>query len=205
MIRGTGELEGRVRAIDTARLGTPQKMALKVGVMVIREVNIDDVVRPELEAVFADVLEHLADPWSCVDLAQQVLPAEEGRVHVPDPHQIFGGHLIGGNVQHFALAPFAVDGLHVRNVELVFVGQFHHGPGHQVGFHGGAGGVGNQQKMQVDGQFGGAAGPTGAISGIGPTGTAGFASTLRSPLAAAISTFTRRSASSTAKSISGEK
>lgn len=61
VVRKTGELEGRVRAIDTARLGTPQKTALKVGVKIIKEVNVDDVVRPELEAVFAEILEPLRE------------------------------------------------------------------------------------------------------------------------------------------------
>jgi hypothetical protein len=61
VVRKTGELEGRVRAIDTARLGTPQKMALKVGVKIIKEVNIVDVVQPELEAVFAEILEPLRE------------------------------------------------------------------------------------------------------------------------------------------------
>jgi hypothetical protein len=56
VVRKTGELEGRVRAIDTAKLGTPQKTALKVGVKVIEAVSVDDVLRPELEAAFAEIL-----------------------------------------------------------------------------------------------------------------------------------------------------
>lgn len=56
VIRKTGELEGRIQAIDTARLGTPQKTALKVGVKVIEAVEVDKVVRPELEAAFAEIV-----------------------------------------------------------------------------------------------------------------------------------------------------
>jgi ElaB/YqjD/DUF883 family membrane-anchored ribosome-binding protein len=61
VVRKTGELEGKVQAIDTSRLGTPQKTALKVGVKIIREVNVDEVVRPELESVFAEILEPIRE------------------------------------------------------------------------------------------------------------------------------------------------
>lgn len=61
VINRTGQLEGRIQALDTSRMGTPQKMALKVGAKVIQEVNIDDVLRPELEAAFAEIMEPLRE------------------------------------------------------------------------------------------------------------------------------------------------
>ena len=88
VVRKTGELEGRVRAIDTARLGTPQKTALKVGVKVIREVNIDDVVRPELEAVFAEILEPLRELIHL--LRNRVLVVEE-RIDAFQPGTLVAG------------------------------------------------------------------------------------------------------------------
>lgn len=61
VVSQTGALEGKVRAIDTSRLGTPQKTALKVGVKVLQEVRVDEVVRPELESVFAEILEPIRE------------------------------------------------------------------------------------------------------------------------------------------------
>jgi uncharacterized protein YdcH (DUF465 family) len=61
VVQKTGELEGKVRAIDTARLGTPQKTALKVGVKVVKAVEVDEVIRPELEGVFAEILEPIRE------------------------------------------------------------------------------------------------------------------------------------------------
>ncbi|HWK90576.1 MAG TPA: hypothetical protein VNP72_11375, partial [Longimicrobium sp.] len=56
VISKTGALEGKIQAIDTSRMGTPQKTALKVGVKIIQEVKVDDIVKPELEAAFAQIM-----------------------------------------------------------------------------------------------------------------------------------------------------
>lgn len=61
VITQTGTLEGKIQAIDTARLGTPQKTALKVGVKVIQEVKVDEVIRPELQDAFKQILDPLRE------------------------------------------------------------------------------------------------------------------------------------------------
>jgi hypothetical protein len=88
VVRKTGELEGRVRAIDTARLGTPQKTALKVGVKVIKEVNIDDVVRPELEAVFSEILQPLRE---LINLLRDGVLVVEQRIDAFRPGTLVAG------------------------------------------------------------------------------------------------------------------
>lgn len=75
VIRKTGELEGRIVALDTERLGTPQKTALKVGAKVIEAVEVDKVLRPELEAALADILGPLRELVSL--LKDRVLVVEQ--------------------------------------------------------------------------------------------------------------------------------
>ncbi len=51
----TGQLEGSIKNIDVAKMGTPQKTALKVGAKVIQEVKVDEIIKPELMAAFAEI------------------------------------------------------------------------------------------------------------------------------------------------------
>jgi hypothetical protein len=55
----TGELETKFRAIDVAKLGTAQKAALKVGVTIIKEVDVPGTVNPELSSAFQSVVDPL--------------------------------------------------------------------------------------------------------------------------------------------------
>jgi hypothetical protein len=75
VVRKTNELEGRIGGIDTSKLGTPQKTALKVGVKVIEAVQVDQVVRPELEAALQDIIEPLRELIGL--LKERVLVVEE--------------------------------------------------------------------------------------------------------------------------------
>ncbi|HEU4561829.1 MAG TPA: hypothetical protein VFS20_28650 [Longimicrobium sp.] len=75
VVRKTTELEGKIGGIDTSKLGTPQKTALKVGVKVIEAVQVDQVVRPELEAALLDILEPLRELIGL--LKDRVLVVEE--------------------------------------------------------------------------------------------------------------------------------
>ncbi|HET7228991.1 MAG TPA: hypothetical protein VFJ16_03280 [Longimicrobium sp.] len=75
VVRKTDELNGRIQAIDTSRLGTPQKTALKIGVKVIEAVEVDQVVRPELEAALKDILGPLRELITL--LKERVLVVEE--------------------------------------------------------------------------------------------------------------------------------
>lgn len=52
----TKALEGDLRNIDVATLGTAQKAALKVGVKILQQVDVPGVVNPELTAAFDEVL-----------------------------------------------------------------------------------------------------------------------------------------------------
>ncbi|HET7462409.1 MAG TPA: hypothetical protein VFJ82_14245, partial [Longimicrobium sp.] len=96
VIRKTGELEGRIQAIDTAKLGTPQKTALKIGVKVIEAVEVDKVVRPELEAALADIIAPLRE---LVTLLKDRVLVVEQKIDAFNP-----GTLLDDTLQPF-LAP----------------------------------------------------------------------------------------------------
>ncbi|OAD21312.1 hypothetical protein THIOM_002925, partial [Candidatus Thiomargarita nelsonii] len=51
----TEDLESSIKSIDVARLGTPQKTALKIGTKLIQEVKIDDIIKPELISAFQEI------------------------------------------------------------------------------------------------------------------------------------------------------
>ncbi len=55
VVNKTGQLEGSVKSLDVAKMGTPQKTALKVGAKVIQEVKVDEIIKPELLAAFAEI------------------------------------------------------------------------------------------------------------------------------------------------------
>lgn len=61
VIEQTTKLEGNVRAIDVASMGTPQKTALKVGAKVIEAVKVDEIVKPELLDAFRQIREPLQE------------------------------------------------------------------------------------------------------------------------------------------------
>lgn len=55
VIDKTGDLEVKIEAIEVDKLGVPQKTALKVGSKIIQEVKIDEIIKPELQAIFKDI------------------------------------------------------------------------------------------------------------------------------------------------------
>ena len=57
----TQGLETSIKKIDAASLGTPQKVALKIGGKVIEAVKVDEIVKPELLEVFKQIQEPLLE------------------------------------------------------------------------------------------------------------------------------------------------
>ncbi|MDF0551810.1 hypothetical protein [Kamptonema sp. UHCC 0994] len=53
----SGDLETKLRGIDTTKLSTPTKTALKVGTTIIKQVDVPGIVNPELKLAFAEILE----------------------------------------------------------------------------------------------------------------------------------------------------
>ncbi len=58
-VQKTGTLEAKLKAIDTTKLGTAQKAALKVGTKIIQQVDVPGIVKPELVDAFDAVLDPL--------------------------------------------------------------------------------------------------------------------------------------------------
>ncbi len=61
VIGNTGRLETSVKSLDVARMSTPQKTALKVGVKIIGQVKVDEVIKPELLDAFEQIRAPLAE------------------------------------------------------------------------------------------------------------------------------------------------
>lgn len=61
VITKTGDLENSIKALNTTQMGTPQKAALKVGVKVIQQVKVDEIIKPELLEAFEQIRQPLAD------------------------------------------------------------------------------------------------------------------------------------------------
>jgi uncharacterized protein YoxC len=70
----TEDLESSIKSIDVARLGTPQKTALKIGAKLIQEVKIDDIIKPELISAFQEIRDPLAELIELLE--EQVLKIE---------------------------------------------------------------------------------------------------------------------------------
>jgi hypothetical protein len=51
----TGEMENNIKAIDVASMSVPQRTALKVGATVLREVRVDEIVKPEILEAFEEI------------------------------------------------------------------------------------------------------------------------------------------------------
>ena len=60
VVEKTGNLETKVEGIDPDSLGVPQKTALKVGAKVIEAVEVDKIIKPELEALFKELRDPIA-------------------------------------------------------------------------------------------------------------------------------------------------
>lgn len=60
-VQKTTTLENKLKAIDVSKLGTAQKAALKVGVTVIKQVDVPGTVKPELTSAFDEVFEPLVN------------------------------------------------------------------------------------------------------------------------------------------------
>lgn len=60
VVTKTGEMEVKVRAIQVDEMGVPQKTALKLGAKVIQEVKVDEIIKPELVAIFQELRDPIA-------------------------------------------------------------------------------------------------------------------------------------------------
>ncbi len=60
VITKTGDIEVKVRAIKVEELGVPQKTALKLGAKVVKEVKVDEIIKPELIAIFKELRDPIA-------------------------------------------------------------------------------------------------------------------------------------------------
>ncbi len=60
VVTKTGELEVKVKAIKVDELGVPQKTAMKLGAKVIQAVKVDEIIKPELVAIFKDLRDPIA-------------------------------------------------------------------------------------------------------------------------------------------------
>ncbi len=60
VVTKTGELEVKVEAIRVDELGVPQKTAMKLGAKVIKAVEVDEIIKPELIAIFEELRNPIA-------------------------------------------------------------------------------------------------------------------------------------------------
>ncbi|MEM9337541.1 MAG: hypothetical protein AAGA66_02350 [Bacteroidota bacterium] len=60
VVTKAGDLEVKVRAIQVDELGVPQKTALKLGAKIIQEVEVDEIIKPELIAIFKELRDPIA-------------------------------------------------------------------------------------------------------------------------------------------------
>jgi hypothetical protein len=60
VITKTGDIEVKIQAIKIEEMGVPQKTALKLGVKVVKEVKIDELIKPELLAIFKQLRDPIA-------------------------------------------------------------------------------------------------------------------------------------------------
>lgn len=60
IVTKTGELEVKVNAIQVDEMGVPGKTALKLGAKVLQEVKVDEIVKPELIAIFKELRDPIA-------------------------------------------------------------------------------------------------------------------------------------------------
>ncbi|MCK6626856.1 MAG: hypothetical protein L6R45_16985 [Anaerolineae bacterium] len=61
VIDKTNGLETSIKNLNTAQMTTPQKTALKVGVKIIEQVKVDEIIKPELLAAFEEIRAPLAE------------------------------------------------------------------------------------------------------------------------------------------------
>lgn len=61
VISKTGDMETKINGIDVAKMGTPQKVALKVGAKIIEQVKVDEILKPELKEAFEQIRAPLAE------------------------------------------------------------------------------------------------------------------------------------------------
>jgi hypothetical protein len=61
VINKTNQLEGSIKTLNVTQMSTPQKAALKVGVKVIEQVKVDEIIKPELLAAFEQIRQPLAE------------------------------------------------------------------------------------------------------------------------------------------------
>lgn len=59
-VKKSEDLEKKFKAMDVSKMGTAQKVALKVGVTVIKQVDVPKIVNPELKNAFTSVVDPLA-------------------------------------------------------------------------------------------------------------------------------------------------
>lgn len=71
----TNELESSIKAIPVAQLGLPQRTALKAGAQILKEVQVDEQIRPELLDRFAQVCTPVAELLALV--SEKVLLLEQ--------------------------------------------------------------------------------------------------------------------------------
>lgn len=60
VVTKTGEVEVKVNAIQVDELGVPQKTAIKLGAKIIKEVKVDEIIKPELIAIFKELRDPIA-------------------------------------------------------------------------------------------------------------------------------------------------
>ncbi|MEL6537032.1 MAG: hypothetical protein AAFQ98_16545, partial [Bacteroidota bacterium] len=60
VVTKTGEVEVKVNAIKVEELGVPQKTAIKLGAKIIKEVKVDEIIKPELIAIFKELRDPIA-------------------------------------------------------------------------------------------------------------------------------------------------
>ena len=85
VIDNTGRLEQKIKGLDVSRLSTPQKAALKVGSKVIEQVQVDEIVKPELLDAFAQIRAPLAEliaqlKHQAVEIENLIYAFEPGKV-----------------------------------------------------------------------------------------------------------------------------
>jgi len=100
----TEDLESSIKSIDVARLGTPQKTALKIGTKLIQEVKIDDIIKPELISAFQEIRDPLAE---LIELLEKQVLEIEKRINAFNPGSLATDKILNAEIYKTLMSTLA--------------------------------------------------------------------------------------------------
>ncbi len=91
VVEKTNGVENGIKSIDTAKLGMPQKLALKVGGKVIEAVKVDEIIKPELLEAFKEIQEPLLE---LIKLLKEKVLIVEQTIYEFEPGAIVNNYIV---------------------------------------------------------------------------------------------------------------